>query len=171
MTDVAALFVKAQRIDLQGWLATTLIGDPTQNGLDTHTQFTEAERLGQIIVGALAEAGDAILLGTQGGHQDDRYMALLAQALQHVQAVAAGQQDVHQNQVKVLLPGQAQAFAAVVAEGHVKAAALQVRLQMRGQGRVIFDGKNPGGAAGCKRHGEMALESKCERFYLTPGYP
>lgn len=55
-----------QRFGSAARRAPPLQGDPTQDGIDAYPQLGQAERLRQIIVGALAEPGDAVLLGAQG---------------------------------------------------------------------------------------------------------
>ena len=63
-------------------------------------QFGEAERLGDVVVGAGVEAADGVHLAVLRGEEDDRHgRAALAHALADLEAVDAGQPDVEDQQV------------------------------------------------------------------------
>lgn len=71
-------------------------GDPAQQCVYPRIQFRQAEGLGQVIVGAAGESGDAVLLGTQCRHEDHRYGLLAPQCIEQAQAIETWQHDVQQ---------------------------------------------------------------------------
>ncbi|MOA25445.1 hypothetical protein D3C78_1461700 [compost metagenome] len=77
--DVAAFGVETQAAGtVRKPLVAALQRHPAKDRIDAHAQLGEAERLGQVVVGALGEAGDAVLLGAQRGHEDHRHALLPA---------------------------------------------------------------------------------------------
>ena len=75
------------------------------HGADARHQFAEAERLGDVVVGAQLETEHAIeLLGASGEH-DDGCLGAGSQVAAHVAAVHVGQAEVEQHHV-VLVGGE-----------------------------------------------------------------
>ena len=75
------------------------VGAP-QEGLDAAHQLAQAERLGQVVVGAELQADDLVDLVVARGEQEDRRLgAVGAQAAQHLEAVDARQADIEDDQV------------------------------------------------------------------------
>jgi hypothetical protein len=66
-----------------------------QERVDARQQLAERERLGEVVVGAGVEAGDAILdAAARGEDQDQRRVAGGAQAAQQLAAVLVGKAEV-----------------------------------------------------------------------------
>src|SRR3546814_9211898 len=70
------------------------------NGVDAQHQLARLEGLGQVVVGAGLEAGDAVLGLAHGGQQQDRHGAFPAQGFRELQAGLAGHHDVEHQQVE-----------------------------------------------------------------------
>ena len=64
---------------------------PTQHGTDSGQELAGRERFDQIVIGALTEATDAVLLGRARGQHDDRHVRLPAKLPQHGESVQHGQ--------------------------------------------------------------------------------
>ena len=77
-----------------------------QVGAHARDQHGEAERLGDVVVGAGFEAHHLVGLAVVAGQHDDRVLeAAAAQRLDRVAPVHVGQADVHQHEVRPLLQG------------------------------------------------------------------
>ena len=70
-----------------------------QQGADALDQQALAERLGDVVVGAEAQAHQLVHLLVLGGEEDHRHRAALAQPLQQLHAVHARHLDVEHRQV------------------------------------------------------------------------
>ncbi|MNT97984.1 hypothetical protein D3C72_2404500 [compost metagenome] len=57
--------------------------------LQARHQFEEGKRLAEVIVGAIAQASDAILHTLAGGEHDHRGLLACTQGAQHTEAVEA----------------------------------------------------------------------------------
>ena len=112
---------------------------PAQHGGHPHRQLGHAERLGQVVVGAAHQAGDAVLFVAQRGQQDHRHRAGFAQTGQQRQAVQPGQQDVQQHQIEIAVAGQGQALAAVAAQRDPVIAVAEVIPQVGAQYGIVLD--------------------------------
>ncbi len=86
-----------------------------QHGADAAAQLGQAERLGDIVVGAGLETLDGVGLGVERGQHDDRHdVALLAQRAADVIAVGPGaERDVEQDHVELLAAGALDRLGAV----------------------------------------------------------
>ena len=74
-----------------------------QQRLDPAHQLAQAERLGQVVVGAELEADDLVDLVVARRQDQDRHLgAGGADAAQHLEAVDAGQADVEDHEVRGL---------------------------------------------------------------------
>ncbi|MNR32620.1 hypothetical protein D3C85_1502200 [compost metagenome] len=116
-------------------------------------QLGQVEGFGQVVVGAVAQAADALLLGAAGGEHDHRGLPLLAQAPQHGEAAGVRQHHVQQQQVRLLGQGQLQALFAPLADADGIALPPQQFAELAAQGEVVFDDENAGQA------GDHAVES------------
>ena len=75
-----------------------------QVGAQAGQQDIDAERLGDVVVGARFEAEDGVGIGIMAGQHDDRgFKSVLAQNADRLAAIDVGQADVHDDQVD--LPG------------------------------------------------------------------
>ena len=79
-----------------------------QHGADAAAQLGQAERLGDVVVGARLEPLDGVGLAVERGQHDDRHdVAPRAQRAADVVAVGAGaERDVEQHDVEVLAAGE-----------------------------------------------------------------
>ena len=84
-----------------------------QQRLDPAHQLAQAERLGQVVVGAELEADDLVDLVVARGQDEDRHLgAGRAQAAQDLEPVDARQADVEHDEVGRLVRGDVQALLA-----------------------------------------------------------
>ena len=110
-----------------------------QHVLDAQQELAHLERLGEIVVDALLQAGDAVLGLAHGGQHEDRHVVGAAQLAGEVEAGLARHHDVEHDQVEVER-GQALAgLGGVPGGGDAKAVARQERLQEFAQARVVVD--------------------------------
>ena len=82
---------------------------------DARQQHGEAERLGDVVVGAGFQAEDGVGIGVVAGQHDDRRLeAVLAQDAHRLAAVDVGQADVHDHEVDLAALGRLHALGAGV---------------------------------------------------------
>ena len=112
-----------------------------QHGADPAAQLGQAERLGDVVVGARLEALDDVGLAVERGEHDDRHDgAPGAQRAGDVVAGGAGAEgDVEQHDVEVLLGGARERLVAVGDGGHPVALALEGAREHVAQRRVVVD--------------------------------
>ncbi len=91
----------------------TLTG-PAEHGTDSGTQLLGAKGLGEVVVGAGIETGDAIDLGRAGSQHDHRHLALASHQSQELESVEARHHHVEQHQIVLAGQRPAQSAAAVV---------------------------------------------------------
>ena len=73
---------------------------------DAREQHREAERLGDVVVGAGFEPEDRVGIGVVAGQHDDRRLeAVLAQDAHGLAPVHVGQADVHDDEIDVAVAG------------------------------------------------------------------
>ena len=112
---------------------------------DPGEQFVDAERLGDVVVGAGVERVHLVLAAGPAGQHDDRDVGPAAQAADDVDAVHVGQAEVEHDQVRVLAGGQRAArrppSAATV---DVVAPGAQVDPQRAQDLRLVVDDQDPG---------------------------
>src|SRR5262245_17063 len=115
------------------WLATQL-------DVNTRQQFTDAERLGDVIVRADFQPDDLVnLLAARGQHNDGGVHPFAPQLAAHIQPAQAGQHDVEQNQIGPFLTGEARAFLAVPRDNYFAALYFEVVAQPQRQIRLVFN--------------------------------
>src|SRR5439155_6530389 len=95
---------------------------PSQEGADAAHQLAQAERLGQVVVGAELEADDPVDLLLASGQEEHRHLrAAGTQAAEDLEAVHAGQADVEDDEVRGPLEPFAEAVLAGARDGHLVA--------------------------------------------------
>jgi len=100
--DLVAVLVQLQVGDAQYALAALVGHRAAQHGMHPGQQFLDAERLDDVVVGAGAQAADALGRGVARGQEDHRHLrARRAQVVQHAQPVHARHHDVEHHQVRV----------------------------------------------------------------------
>jgi hypothetical protein len=95
-------------------------------GAQPGDDLLEAERLGDVVVAARGEAGDAVLDGVAGGEEQDRdAVVVLAHPAQHLEAVHVGQHHVERDRVGLELAGRAHGRHAAAGGAHLPALVAQ----------------------------------------------
>src|SRR5687767_9780119 len=117
-----------------------------QERLDPAQQLAQAERLGQVVVGAQLQADDLVDLLVAGGEHEHRgFRARGAQPAEDLEAVHARQADVEQDQVRGGPGGDLQALLTGAGEGHLVALLLEGVLDSARNGVLILDDQDRGG--------------------------
>ena len=94
-------------------------GGAAQLDADAGQQFRRAERLGQVIVGAVVQAGDLVVHAALFGEHDHRGPdTRVAQLVEDGEAVLVGQDHVEQDEIRLLRPDTGQGIAAVRCHPH-----------------------------------------------------
>ena len=75
-------------------------GASAKDGPNTGDQFARIERLGEIVVGAGFEAGNAVGVIAAGSEYDDGYLRMQANAAENFAAVENRQHDVEDNDLE-----------------------------------------------------------------------
>ena len=110
------------------------------HGVDAGDQLVAVERLGDVIVGAEAEAADLrIHLGDARQDQHRRLHLGDAQLLEHVVAVHVGQVEVEQDDVVIIQLAEVQALLAEIGRVDVEAFGREHELDRLGGGRLVLD--------------------------------
>ena len=109
-----------------------------QDGADARQQLAQAEWLGDVIVGAEFEAGDAVDLVLAGGEHQDRRITLLAQDAADRESVQPWQHDVEDDQIGAVAPRPIQRRHAIAGVQHRVPLALEVVAQRLGERRIVF---------------------------------
>ncbi len=129
--------------------ASTFVG-AAQQGADARLQLGEVEGLGEVIVGACIEAGDALLHAVERGQHHHRQGGLFgAHLLQHGQAVDQGQAEIEHADVEILLQQQVLGDRAVGGDFDLEAAGFQAGGERIGQDGVVFGEQEFHRAIGC----------------------
>ena len=103
---------------------------------DARQQHREAERLGDIVIGAGFEAEDRVGIGVVAGQHDDRRLeAVLAQDPHRLAAVDVGQADIHDDEVDLAALGRLHALGAGFGRDRVE---LLMQGQLLDQGFAEF---------------------------------
>ena len=107
--------VERDRADDEHLVAHRAGAGPPQHRPDPAAQLGEAERLGDVVVGAGLEPEHRVGLGVERGEHDDRHdVAPPAQRAAHLVAVGPGaERDVEQDDVEVVGAGAVDRRAAV----------------------------------------------------------
>ena len=108
--------------------------------MDAGDQFVLVERLGQIVVGAVAEAFDLVLDARHAGQDQDRRLDLGdAQGAQHFIARHVGQVEIQKDDVVVVELAEIDAFLAEVGHVDVEILGFEHQLDALGRGAVVLD--------------------------------
>ena len=117
-------------------------------GGDARDELAGAERLRQVVVGALVETEQLVgLLAARGGH-DDRRLRAGVDAAADLDAVEAGQHQVEHDQVRGALGEGVERGEAVPDDAHVVALAQQVALDDLGDDGFVLDDEDAVALAG-----------------------
>ena len=110
-----------------------------QDVVDAQQQFARLERLGQIVVGAGFQAGDAAFaLGARRQHQD-RHVHRLAQALDQRHAVLARHHHVDDEQIEGEAGEPLARFGGVAGDGDAEAVVAEVAREQHADALVVVD--------------------------------
>ena len=127
----------------------------TQHRPHPQRQFTRAERLGQIVVGAGLQTVHTVFhAATRSQHQDRRVDPLAADAPAKIEAVPAGQHDVEDDDVRSPAPEAADRGGTVDGDEHLVALGPQPDGDGLRDGRVVVDHEHPAGAVERRTHGD-----------------
>ena len=117
-----------------------MAGRTANDRAEARDQFFRLEGLGQVVVGAGVDAGDALGPGAaRRQHQDRRRHAGGAQLAHHRQAVEPRQAEVENDPVEVFRSGARPGFLAVGAGLHDIAGLSQMGADLGGDLRFVFD--------------------------------
>src|SRR4051812_45305983 len=133
-----------------------------QERVHPREQLAEAEGLGEVVVGAHAQAEDLVRLHALGGeHQDGGGGSAAAQFLEQLVPVALREHHVEHDQIDIRLQGHAQAGLAVGRHADVVAVLAQVQAQAQGYGAIVFDDQEAG-------HGGQPAGSTTRKVLPSP---
>ena len=119
---------------------------PAHHRTDARLQFTHAERLGEVVIGAAVEPDDDVGLGVAGGeHQDGRVGVRAGRAHRAAErdAVEPGQHHVEHEQVECRRPRDVEGLAPVPEVLDREACQPQVELQQFTDGRIVLHDEHP----------------------------
>lgn len=119
----------------------------TDQGTQARFQFLDRERLGQVIVGAKAQAGELVVQRVAGRQHQHRggLACVVAQAATHFDAVQAWQHEIQHDHVVAVLRGKTIAVQAVLRVVDLEATAFQVLADHFGDIAVVFDDQHEAG--------------------------
>ena len=136
------------------WWTRFVVGAaPPQQRLHAGDELADAERLGDVVVGAELEAADDLLLLALGGEHDDRQLELpLADLPADFVAVELRQHDVEQQQVGRFAERRGESGVAVRGRADVVALRAKIVGQPAEQGGVVFDDEDGCAVSLGRRH-------------------
>src|SRR4029077_20738845 len=106
----------------------------------------QAERLGEVVVGAELQADHLVdLVVARGEHEDGRLGARRAEAAKDLEAVDARQPDIEDHEVGSLADGELQALFAGTGERHRVALLLEGVLDSAGDRVLVLDDQDGAG--------------------------
>ena len=114
----------------------------TEDRLDAHHQLGRGEGLGEVVVGALVNAGDAVVGRAQRGEHENRDVAALAKPAEHAEAVELGEHHVEHDELRGIGLDLRQRGATVARLDHREALALEVGADQRDDLGVVVDDKH-----------------------------
>lgn len=110
-----------------------------EQGADAGQQFGQAERFGDVVVGARVEPDHEVdLVGTRGEHQHRHLGAAGAQAAAHLEPVHPGQAEIEDQQVHPIALGHVEGGGPVADDPHVVPLPLECAGKRIGDGRVVL---------------------------------
>src|SRR5690554_2537452 len=121
-------------------------GRATDEPTKPRDDLLEAERLGDIVIPARRETGDAFVEGVLRRQEQDRHVvAPAAGPLEHLEAIDVGQHDVEHDDVGVELADELDRRLAVARRAHVPALIAQRHRHELGERRLVVDHDRPHG--------------------------
>jgi len=117
---------------------------PAQHGFDAIDEHLHAEGLGHVIVRALSEPGDDVLILGAGREHHDGDLGKGAQRGEHLEAVHVWDVDVQNDKVETLSTNQPQGIASGVCHPHLEALPRERIAQEVGQVLIVVDAQNLG---------------------------
>ena len=136
---------------------------PAQGRSNTAPEFTNRERLRDVVVGAHLEAHHLVDLVILGGQHDDRHLTAAAHAPAHLYPVDFRKHDVEHHQIESLLGETVERLAAVVRRHHLEAV-LAERVGEQGLHRVLVVDEQDAGRS--LRHSQRVV---CVGPWSAPG--
>ena len=131
--------------DGAGGLRRACRGAAAEHGAEAEDEFVGLEGLGEVIVGAGFEAGDAVLGGAAGGEQEDRHVgALGAEGAGEGEAGFAGHHDVEHEQVGLDDAQLVAGFGGVAGGGDAEALLGEVAGEQGAEADVVVDDEDVG---------------------------
>ncbi len=121
------------------------VAGAAQHRFDSQDQLTRRKGLGDVVVGADLEAGDALVGLAERGQHDDRQVRMLgAHSPAHFEPVDLGQHQVEHHQVG---PVGGNGFKRLASVGHVQGpvtGAFQIADDHSGNGQIVVDDEHLG---------------------------
>jgi hypothetical protein len=115
-----------------------------QYGFHARQELSQAERLGDVILGAELEPHHLVHLGATGAEHDDRHGGLLgAQVPHHLETVHPGQHHVQNHEVYAASGGALQPLVAVDRHLHLVAFGFEIHTQTEGNALIVLDDQDP----------------------------
>ena len=116
-----------------------------QQGLDSRDELEHAERLGDVVVGTMAEPHHLVrLLAARREDLHRRLVPVGAQRAQHTIAVHPRQHQVEQDEIGIPPPRTLEPHQAVLRDVHLVALDLEVVAEPEGQVGIVFDDEQLG---------------------------
>ena len=109
-----------------------------QDGVDAGHQFTRAERLDHVVVGAGLKALDAVVLCAKRRQQQNRQLFVLADLAADIEAVGARQHDVEDDEIVTVVGQMPERGRAVADRVGLKAVDREIRRQKVADIRIVF---------------------------------
>ena len=129
-------------------------GPPPQQGAHPRQELLALERLDQVVVGSRVEPLDPIVRLGAGGEDQDRRVALGAQAAADLDPVELRQPEVEDDEVGHEVLGQLERLHAIAGGAHLVALLAQGAPQDVGDLGVVLDDQHPAGDGLARKHQE-----------------
>ena len=114
----------------------------SERGANASKQFSDGERLGDVIVCAEVETVDLIRNLVLGGEHDDGHAGGLTHASTDLHTIHLGQHDIEQDEIKVFFENAFERKTTVALGDGVEALMSELELNEAGNARLIFDDQN-----------------------------
>ncbi|MPM55030.1 hypothetical protein SDC9_101815 [bioreactor metagenome] len=147
--DLVGVLVQGQVPDDEGGGVQRLRGaGPAQQGAQPGDHLLEAERLGDVVVGAAGEALDPVGDGVAGGQEDHREARLVVvDAAHHLEAVEVREHDVEDRRVGADLVGDLYGLLTAGGGPHLPALVAHRHREQLGQRRLVVHREDTDGRA------------------------
>ncbi len=127
--------------------------DAAEDGGHPRGDLVRVERLAQVVVGAEAETGDAVRIGSFGGGDEDRHRAAVAELLEDGLALHPRKHEVEDHEVSALGVERGEGRGAIGGLGDHVPVALQVETEQGADLRLVLDDEDAGP--------DLAVGSRC----------